>query len=79
MPYYDIVRIKAEQSDEEQDEEVQAMYDYLSPFLPVLVGTQQITREQVTSRVYGRVICVHWSIWSSKKPGIARIRHKLPL
>ena len=51
MPYYDIVRIKAEQSDEEQDEEVQAAYDYLSPFLPALVGTQQLTREQVRPRV----------------------------
>lgn len=45
-PYYDIVRIKAEQSDEEEEEEEESAYDYLSPFLPALVGMQQLTREQ---------------------------------
>jgi len=47
LPYTDIVRIKAEHSDDEQDEEEQPAYDYLSPFLPVLIGTKQLTREQV--------------------------------
>lgn len=47
MPYYDIVRIKAEASDEEEDEEEAEAYDYLSPFLPALIGMQQLSREQV--------------------------------
>ncbi len=46
-PYYDIVRIKAEQSDEEEEEEEESSYDYLSPFLPALVGMQRLTRDQV--------------------------------
>ena len=53
MPYYDIVRIKAEQSDEEEDEEEQEAYDYLSPFLPALSGMQQLTREQVWGEAGG--------------------------
>lgn len=40
------MRIKAEQSDEEEEEEEESAYDYLSPFLPALVGMQQLTREQ---------------------------------
>ncbi|GAX80447.1 hypothetical protein CEUSTIGMA_g7886.t1 [Chlamydomonas eustigma] len=46
MPYYDIVRIKAEQSDEEEDGDEEAAYDYLSPFLPALIGMQTLSREQ---------------------------------
>ncbi|GLC33992.1 Dynein regulatory complex subunit 7 [Pleodorina starrii] len=45
-PYYDIVRIKAEESEEEEEEAAEAAYDYLSPFLPTLLGTQQLTRTQ---------------------------------
>ncbi|KXZ51889.1 hypothetical protein GPECTOR_11g323 [Gonium pectorale] len=45
-PYYDIVRIKAEESEEEEEEAAEAAYDYLSPFLPTLLGTQQLTRLQ---------------------------------
>ena len=47
MPYYDIVRIKAEASDEEEDEAEDEAYDYLFPFLPPLTGMQQLSREQV--------------------------------
>ncbi|GFR42728.1 hypothetical protein Agub_g3646 [Astrephomene gubernaculifera] len=45
-PYYDIVRIKAEESEEEEEEAAEAAYDYLSPFLPTLLGTQTLTRVQ---------------------------------
>ncbi|KAG2491059.1 hypothetical protein HYH03_010505 [Edaphochlamys debaryana] len=45
-PYYDIVRIKAEESEEEEEEAAEAAYDYLSPFLPTLLGTQTLTRPQ---------------------------------
>jgi len=45
-PYYDVVRIKAEESEEEEEEKTEASYDYLSPFLPPLIGMQQLTREQ---------------------------------
>jgi len=45
-PYYDIVRIKAEASDDEEEEEEEQVYDYLSPFLPPLVGMQKLTRDQ---------------------------------
>ncbi|PNW72944.1 hypothetical protein CHLRE_14g612700v5 [Chlamydomonas reinhardtii] len=45
-PYYDIVRIKAEESEEEEEEAAEATYDYLSPFLPTLLGTQQLSRGQ---------------------------------
>lgn len=45
-PYYDIVRIKAEESEEEEEERTEAMYDYLSPFLPPLIGMAQLNRDQ---------------------------------
>ena len=44
-PYYDIVRIKAEESDEEEEEK-EAAYDFLSPFLPPLIGMQQLSKDQ---------------------------------
>eukprot|EP00803_Ostreobium_quekettii_P006145 evm.model.scf_58.17 EVM.evm.TU.scf_58.17 scf_58:148652-165934(+) len=46
MPYYDIVRIKAEESDEEEEEEKEAENDHLSPFMPPLIGEQMLTKEQ---------------------------------
>lgn len=44
-PYYDIVRAKTEESDEEEAEEVKAQYDFLQPFMPVVIGTRSLTRE----------------------------------
>ena len=46
MPYYDIVRIKAEESDEEEEEEKEVEYDHLSPFMPPLIGEQPLTKDQ---------------------------------
>ena len=46
MPYYDIVRIKAEESDEEEEEVKEAEYDHLSPFLPAVIGEKPLTKEQ---------------------------------
>ncbi|MEW5310705.1 MAG: hypothetical protein WDW38_002476 [Sanguina aurantia] len=46
MPYYDIVRIKAEESEEETEEVEESAYDYLSPFLPTLLGMATLSREQ---------------------------------
>jgi len=37
---------QAEESEEEEEEKTEASYDYLSPFLPPLIGMQQLTREQ---------------------------------
>ncbi|KAL6761433.1 hypothetical protein V8C86DRAFT_3131553 [Haematococcus lacustris] len=45
-PYYDIVRIKAEESEEEEEEKNESTYDFLSPFLPPLIGMQQLNREE---------------------------------
>lgn len=46
VPYYDIGRIKAEQSEEEEEEVPQGMSDYLSLFLPSNNGVFNLTREQ---------------------------------
>mmetsp|Transcript_27648 Transcript_27648/g.69682 ORF Transcript_27648/g.69682 Transcript_27648/m.69682 type:complete len:469 (+) Transcript_27648:102-1508(+) len=45
-PYYDIVRAKMEESDEEETEEVKAQYDFLQPFMPVVIGTRSLHREE---------------------------------
>lgn len=37
---------QAEESEEEEEEKAEASYDYLSPFLPALIGMQTLTREQ---------------------------------
>jgi hypothetical protein len=37
---------QAEESEEEEEEKSEATYDYLSPFLPPLIGMQQLTREE---------------------------------
>mmetsp|Transcript_46212 Transcript_46212/g.88190 ORF Transcript_46212/g.88190 Transcript_46212/m.88190 type:complete len:1493 (-) Transcript_46212:386-4864(-) len=45
-PYYDVVRVKHDESDEEgtgEDDKVE--HDYLSPFLPATVGGRQLTKD----------------------------------
>lgn len=37
---------QAEESEEEEEEKAETSYDYLSPFLPPLIGMQQLTRDQ---------------------------------
>lgn len=38
---------QAEESEEEEEDKSEASYDYLSPFLPPLIGMQQLSRDQV--------------------------------
>lgn len=57
---------QAEESEEEEEEKAEVSYDYLSPFLPALIGMQQLTREQAFEVGYhyavsfrGCLICLH--------------------
>ena len=45
-PYYDITRIKKEESDEEKQEEEEVEHDFLSPFLPSYINVRNLTREE---------------------------------
>ena len=46
MPYYDIVRLKTEESDDEKEQEQQVQHDYLSSFLPASTGNRALTRNE---------------------------------
>lgn len=50
-PYYDIVRAKMEESDEEEAEEIKAQYDFLQPFMPVVIGTRSLLREVCSNSI----------------------------
>lgn len=45
-PYYDVVREKHGESDEEPEEAVNTQANYLTPFMPPLVGARQLTRAE---------------------------------
>ena len=45
-PYYDAVREKHGESDEEPEEAVNTQANYLTPFMPPLVGARQLTRAE---------------------------------
>jgi hypothetical protein len=46
-PYYDVVRVKQEESDDEGDkDEEKVEHDYLSPFLPALIAGQSLTKTE---------------------------------
>jgi hypothetical protein len=46
-PYYDVVRVKQEESDDEGDKDEEAVeHDYLSPFLPVLIAGKSMTKPE---------------------------------
>ena len=46
-PYYDVVRVKQEESDDEGDkDEEKVEHDYLSPFLPALIAGQSLTKPE---------------------------------
>ena len=46
-PYYDVVRVKQEESDDEGDkDEEKVEHDYLSPFLPALIAGQSMTKAE---------------------------------
>lgn len=46
---------QAEESEEEEEAKSEASYDYLSPFLPPLIGMQQLTRDQSLEVRHGRL------------------------
>lgn len=54
-PYYDIARINADESDDEEAEAPEATYDYLSPFLPNISGTRGLTRNEA---LHVREVCL---------------------
>ena len=46
VPYYDVTRIKKEESDEEKQEEEQVEHDFLSAFLPSTINIRHLTRTE---------------------------------
>ena len=48
-PYYDIMRVKADESDDDEEEVSQVTYDYLSPFLPKIGTSRGLTRPEALS------------------------------
>lgn len=54
-PYYDIARINADESDDEEADAPEATYDYLSPFLPNISGTRGLTRDEA---LHVREVCL---------------------
>ena len=46
VPYYDVTRIKKEESDEEKQEEEQVEHDFLSAFLPSTINVRHLTRTE---------------------------------
>ena len=45
-PYYDVTRVNANESDDDEDAPKEAVLDYLSPFLPKLPGMRGLTRDE---------------------------------
>ena len=45
-PYYDVTRVNADESDDDEEDTVDAPVDYLSPFLPKVPGTRALTRDE---------------------------------
>jgi len=46
-PYYDIVRVRKEESDdEEKDAEEKVEHDYLSPFMPTIIGGRRLNKTE---------------------------------
>jgi hypothetical protein len=45
-PYYDITRVNADESDDDEEEAQEQPIDYLSPFLPKVPGTRALNREE---------------------------------
>ncbi|KAK3273495.1 hypothetical protein CYMTET_18285 [Cymbomonas tetramitiformis] len=46
-PYYDVVRVKQEESDDESnDVEEKVEHDYLSPFMPPVIGGRKLSRQE---------------------------------
>ena len=45
-PYYDVVRQKHGESDEEAEEAADVEVDYLTQFLPLVTGTRSLTRQE---------------------------------
>jgi hypothetical protein len=45
-PYYDIMRVNANESDDDEEEVQEQQLDYLSPFLPKTPGTRGLLREE---------------------------------
>lgn len=45
-PYYDIIRVKADESDDDKEEVAEQAHDFLSPFLPKITGTRSLTRAE---------------------------------
>lgn len=45
-PYYDVVRQKHGESDEETEEASEVAVDYLTQFLPLVTGTRSLNRQE---------------------------------
>ena len=45
-PYYDVVRQKHGESDEEAEEASEVAVDYLTQFLPLVTGTRSLNRQE---------------------------------
>ena len=45
-PYYDVVRQKHGESDEEAEEASEVEIDYLTQFLPLVTGTRSLNRQE---------------------------------
>lgn len=45
-PYYDVIRVKADESDDDKEEVAEQVHDFLSPFLPKVTGTLALTRPE---------------------------------